>query len=293
MKLVDRILALGVRSAEEREMILGDLLEQRPRHGAGWCAREAFAISVHAWTRRFRASRPTRTPGGFSMHTWLNDVRYAWRGLRTRPLVTFTVVVTLALGLGANAAIFNLIDRIVLRPFPLADPDRTLLITETGPEIQLKRNAVSPGNFLDWRRTADTMQHLSAIQWWDANLIDRENPERLPGFKVSWEFFDALAVRPALGRGFILDDETFGRHRVAVISDVLWKRRFDRDPSTVGRSIILDGEPHQVVGVMPARFQFPNGAEVWVPIAFDPKVAPPRAPRYLTVIGRLRDGRTL
>src|SRR5262245_59101294 len=101
MKLLEWILSLGVRSAEEREMILGDLAEQASRHGAAWCAREALAIAMHAAARRFAIGQP-RTSGGFVMQTWLNDVRYAWRGLRTRPLVTLTVAVTLALGIGAN-----------------------------------------------------------------------------------------------------------------------------------------------------------------------------------------------
>ena len=293
MKFAEWILRLGVRSADEREMVLGDLAEQAPRHGAAWCAREALAISRHAAARRFSIRHAGKTSGGFVMQTWLNDVRYAWRGLRKRPLVTATVAVTLALGIGANAAVFNMVDRMILRPYPIVDADRAVLLTETGPQIEYRRHSSSPGNFFDWRATADTLQHLSAIQWWDANLVDRDEPERLAGFKVSAAFFDALGVRPSIGRGFVRDDETFGRHHVAVISDVLWQRRFDRDPAIVGRRILLDGEPHQIVGVAPPRFRFPDGAEIWAPIAFDTASAPPRTPRYLTVIGRLRDGRTL
>ena len=292
MKLAEWILSLGVRSADEREMILGDLLEQAPRRGAAWCARQALAIAIYAAALRVPAFRG-RASGGFVMQTWVHDIRYAARALRKRPLVTLTVAVTLAFGLGANAAVFSMVDRLILRPYPLVDADRAVMLAETGPQIQYRRHTVSPGNFVDWRATADTMQHLAAVQWWDANLVERDDPERLAGFKVSAAFFDALGVRPALGRGFVRDDETFGRHHVLVISDVLWNRRFDRDPAILGRRIVVDGEPHQIIGVAPPRFRFPDGAEIWAPIAFDPKSPPPRAPRYLTVIGRLRDGRTL
>ena len=181
----------------------------------------------------------------------------------------------------------------VLRPYPLVDPDRAVLLAETGPRLEFRKESVSLANFLDWRTSAGTMTHLSATGWWDANLVDREDPERLPGFFVSSDFFDALGIRPALGRGFVRDDETFGRHRVVVIGDGLWKRRFDGDPAIVGRTVIVDGEPHQVVGVAPPRFAFPDGAQIWAPISFDPKQPPRRENRSLTVIGRLKDGRTL
>jgi putative ABC transport system permease protein len=285
--LLTRVLS----SAPEREMVLGDLCEQLPRHGRLWYWRQSIGIAVHALMRRFPMN--LRRSGDALMLTAFKDVRYAWRALWKRPLLTLTVAATLALGLGANAAIFNLIDRMVLRPYPLVDPDRAVLLAETGPQIEFKKESVSLLNFQDWRAGADTLTHLSAIEWWDANLMDRDDPERLPGFRVSADFFEAIGVRPALGRGFVRDDETFGRHHVVVIGDALWKRRFDADPGIVGRSIIVDGEPHQVIGVAPPRFLFPDGSQIWAPIAFDPKQPPKRDNRYLTVIGRLRDGTSL
>ncbi len=223
----------------------------------------------------------------------MKDVRYAWRALFKRPLLTLTVTATLALGLGANAAIFNLIDRLVLRPYPLADPDSVVLLAETGPHLEFKKEAVSPANFLDWREQTRTLTFLSAYAWWDANLVERGEPERLPGFQTTSGFFEALEVKPALGRTFVRDDETFGRHHVVILSDALWKRRFDGDPSVVGRTITMDGEPHQIIGVMPPRFSFPDGSQVWAPIAFDPKTPPSRDSRYVTAIGRLKPGVTL
>ena len=285
------MLARALRNPIERDMVLGDLEEQVARHGRCWYWRQALAIAAHALTRRAPQDHPR--DGDALMFTLIKDVRYAWRALIKRPLLTLTVVATLALGLGANAAIFNLIDRLVLRPFPLVDPDRAVMLAETGPRLQYRRDAVSPANFFDWRANADTMTDLSAFDWWDANLVERGDPERLQGALVSSDFFAAIGVRPALGRAFVRDDETYGRHRLVILSDALWKRRFDGDPSILGRAITIDGEPHQVIGVAPPRFGFPDGAQVWAPLSLDPKQAPSRTARHLTVVGRLRDGRTL
>ena len=173
------------------------------------------------------------------MYTLIKDVQYAWRALFKRPLLTLTVATTLGLGLGANAAIFNLIDRLVLRPYPLDNPESMVLLAESGPRLQYKQEAVSPANFFDWRAETRTLTSLSAYAWWDANLLERGDPERLPGFQVTGGFFEAMSVQPALGRTFVHDDETFGRHHVVILSDGLWKRRFDGDPSVVGRTVTV------------------------------------------------------
>jgi putative ABC transport system permease protein len=293
VKFAHWILALAVRNADEREMILGDLEEERAARGAVWYCREAAFIAVHAAVRRpAAADRETRS-GDRSMKTLLKDIRYGWRALRKRPLVTLTVAATLALGLGANAAIFNLIDHLVFHPLPFADPHRVVMLAETGTGIEFKKESVSPANFLDWRREVTALTPLTASAWWDANLLEKNDPERVQGALVTADYFDALGVRPALGRGFVHDDETFGRHHVVVLGDELWKRRFEADPAVVGRSITIDGTPYEVVGVAPPRFAFPDGAALWAPLAFDPKTAPPRNNRYLTVFGRLAPGRTL
>jgi len=293
VKLARWILTLAVRDATEREMILGDLEEERAARGGAWYCREATAIAAHAAIRRSPARRRASRSGDRLMSTLLKDIRYGWRGLRKRPMVTLTVAATLALGLGANAAIFNLIDRLVFHPLPFADPHRVVMLAETGPGIEFRKESVSPANFLDWRRQAGALTALTASAWWDANLLEKNDPERVQGALVTGDYFDALGVRPVLGRGFVHDDETFGRHHLVVLGDELWKRRFAGDPSVVGRSITIDGAPYQVVGVAPPRFAFPDGAALWAPLAFDPKTAPTRHNRYLTVFGRLAPGRTL
>jgi putative ABC transport system permease protein len=227
------------------------------------------------------------------MSTLLFDLRLAARALRKRPGLTAVVVLTLALGLGANAAIFNVIDRLVLRPFPFPDPDRVVMLAETGEGLDFLKESVAPANFRDWRERTKTIASLTALEWWDANLTERGNPERVQGYQVSPGFFDAIGVHPMLGRGFVADDEIFGRHHVVVLSERLWERRYRRDPGVVGRRILVDGLPYEVVGVAPPRFAFPDGAAIWAPLAFDPKTPLSRKSHYLTVIGRLEPGRAL
>src|SRR5262249_10078873 len=128
---------------------------------------------------------------------------------------------------------------------------------------------------------------------WSANLVGRDEPERVEGAYVSPEFFAVVGVAPALGRAFVRDEETMGRHTRVILSDTLWKRRFGGDPDIVGQSIFVDGSQSIVVGVMPRDFAFPRGAELWAPLAFDAKTADNRGSRYLTVFARLASGGTL
>src|SRR6185312_5106334 len=135
--------------------------------------------------------------------------------------------------------------------------------------IEYRRGAVSPANFIDWREHAATLRSLTALQWWDANLIERQDPERLQGYIVSSTFFETVGIQPQLGRGFVRDDETPGRRRVVIVGDGLWKRKFAGDPGLIGRSITIDGDLYEVIGIAPPRFDFPQGSEVWSPQQID------------------------
>lgn len=192
------VLERALRSEAEREMVLGDLHEDFARYGSAWYWRQALSIAAHARTRSVPASGGPRMSGDSLMSTLMKDVRYAWRALFKRPLLTLTVATTLAVGLGANAAIFNLIDRLILRPYPLEDPDGVVLLSETGPRLQDRKEAVSPANFFDWRAQTRTLTFVSAYAWWDANLVERGDPERLPGFQITSGFFEAMRVQPAV-----------------------------------------------------------------------------------------------
>ena len=227
------------------------------------------------------------------MRTLGLDVKYALRSNLQRPWLAVLIVLTLALGLGANAAVLAMVDALIVRPFPFPEVDRILLLSDSSRDSEYRREQVAPANFLDWKREGDRIQRMSAFSWWDVNLVGRDEPERVQGFRVSADFFPALGVHPALGRGFLEEEETTGRHRRAVIGHGLWHRRFGGDPAIVGRTITLDAEPYEVVGVAPQGFDFPMGAEVWAPLAFDADAARQRTNRYLTVIGRLAPGASL
>jgi len=227
------------------------------------------------------------------MRTLGLDMKYALRSNLQRPWLAVLIVLTLALGLGANAAVLAMVDALVVRPFPFPDVNRILLLSDSSRDSEYRREQVAPANFLDWKHQSDRIQRLSAFSWWDVNLVGRDEPERVQGFRVSADFFPALGVQPALGRGFVADEETIGRHRRAVIGHGLWQRRFAGDPGLVGRTITLDAESYEVVGIAPQGFDFPMGAEVWAPLAFDAKTAAQRTNRYLTVIGRLAPGASL
>jgi putative ABC transport system permease protein len=222
------------------------------------------------------------------------QIRFAVRSLAKRPWLTAAVVMTLALGIGANASVFGVVDALLLHPYAMPDVDRIVMPVTTSPRFISHRETVSAADFLDWRRDLrGTIDHLAAINWWDANLVGRDEPERVLGFFVSPEFFNALEAHPAIGRTFLPDEEVIGNAKRVVLSDGLWRRRFGADPSTVGRTILIDGGQWTVVGVMPPGFDFPMRAELWAPLAFDAAASRNRTGHYLTVVGRLADGRRL
>jgi putative ABC transport system permease protein len=305
----ERVLARAFGDPVRAEAILGDLHEEYvPRAAASvraawlWYWSQALRLSTRLLVRhaldRLRRPRagpaaPAQPPGDPLMRTLGPEIRHAFRAILKRPGMSAVIVLTLALGIGANAAVFALVDALVFRPFPFPDVDRIVMVVHARDGQIDRRASVSPADFLDLRRQTDAFEHLAALAWWDANLIGRDEPERVQGFMVSTDLFAVLGVRPALGRGFLAGDDTPGRHRRVVLGYGLWQRRFGSDPSIVGRSITIDGSACEVVGVAPAGFDFPMGAQVWSPIAFDPKTAANRTTRYLTVLGRLAAGRTL
>jgi putative ABC transport system permease protein len=227
------------------------------------------------------------------MRTLALELRRALRSLIKRPAISALVILTIGLGLGANASIFAVVDALVLRPFTIPDVDRIVLASSTRDGDIDRQETVSPADFLDLRRQADVFERLAAFEWWDANLVGRDEPELVPGFRVSPAFFEVLGVRPAHGRGFIADEETMGRHRRVVLGDGLWRRRFAADPAVVGQAIQIDGAAYEVVGIAPPGFDFPNGSQIWAPLAFDAATSALRRSRYLTPIGRLARGRSL
>jgi putative ABC transport system permease protein len=222
------------------------------------------------------------------MSTLIRDIRHGVRVLLREPGFTLLAVLALALGIGATTAIFTVTDSVLLRPLPYHDPDR-LVVALIGPDAS---GPVSPADFLDFREGARSFDGLAAAQAWGGTLSGGQGPERLAGLRVSAELFDLLGVPAALGRTFKADDDEPGRDRILVMSHGLWQRRFGGDPSIVGQPVVLDGESHIVVGVMPPSFRFApfwqTRAEVWAPLALAARRAD-RGGRSLRLFGRLKD----
>jgi putative ABC transport system permease protein len=307
--VAERLLAALLGRSPWRESILGDLREEHVAMAAGrsrpvaalWYWAQSLSLGARHVASRFdhRTTPPIPTPlparGDHIMRTLLMEARLALRSLRKRPWPTAIILATMALALGANAAIFGIVDALVIRPFPFEDVDRMVMLSEmpSGGTAIGTRERVSPANFLDWRRQVDTVEPLAAFEWWEVNLVGRDEPESVLGFFVSHDFFAVFGLRAAHGRTFVADDEVFGRHRVVVLGHGLWQRRFGGDPSIVGQPIVVDGLPHEVVGIAPPGFDFPMGSSIWAPLAFDTETAAVRGRRYLTVVGRLAAGRSL
>jgi len=225
------------------------------------------------------------------MNSVWSDIRHAVRGIVHKPGFAVVVIATLALGIGANAAIFSVVDALVLRPFPIPDIDRMVMLFETAPNSDWDRHGASPANFLDWQEQSREVETFDAYEWWDVNVTGAEQPERLQGTLATPGFLDRLGVTPHLGRTLALDRDDFGA-RTAVISYALWSRRYASDPGVVETNIILNGESYDIVGVAEEDFNYPMGTDVWSPLWFDAETRAIRSSRYLTVIGRLREGAT-
>jgi putative ABC transport system permease protein len=222
------------------------------------------------------------------MDTLWQDLGYGLRMMFKSPGITLIAVVALALGIGANSAIFSVVNALVLRPLPYAEPDRLVMLSVGGHEA-------SAADFADWKAQSATLEHLSALSYWNANLGGVEVPERLRGFLVTPDLFPMLGVRPAQGRTFLPEEAQPGHDGVVVLSHGVWQRVFGSDPNVVGKTLTINGRARAVVGVMPPDFQFYDKAEAWAPLALNPNDASPGARRahYLIAAARLRPGVTI
>jgi putative ABC transport system permease protein len=228
------------------------------------------------------------------METLLQDVRYGVRMMRKRPGFTAVVVLTLALGIGANTAIFSVVNAVLLRPLPYRNAERLVWVAGNV-RGGTNRASVSPPDYVDYRAQNTVFEEFAASTSVPSpvNLTGAGEPERLTGSRVTANYFRAFGVEPALGRGFGADEERTGSAPIAVLSDGLWKRRFGGDPSIVGKTLTLDGKAVTVVGVAPPEFQYPAGTELWLPLDFDDPEMKIRAAHFLRPIGLLKNGVTL
>jgi putative ABC transport system permease protein len=228
------------------------------------------------------------------METLWQDLRYGFRMLARNPGFTVVAVLTLALGIGANTAIFSVVNAVLLRPLPYHDPESLVMVWETDSNRNVNEEWVSPPNFLDWSSQNRVFQHMAAFTVRSFNLSGVEEPQRLEGYRVSASLFPLLGVEPALGRAFQSDEDRFGGLRVVLLSHGLWQRRFGADPQVIGRTLTLNDESVTIMGVMPPGFSFPGReADLWVPMAFTATDKSTRGGHYLRVVGRLQPGITL
>ena len=244
---------------------------------------------------RVRVSAPTPPPAarGSIAADVVRDARYAARLLARAPGFAAAAIVTLALGIGANAAIFSVVNAVLMRPLPYADPSRLVVIG--GRDVDNRAGNLGYLTLVDWRARTHAFDGLAAIRSWNPTLAGGDGPERVAGMRVSANFFRLLGAAPAAGRDFADDEDTPARRRVVVLSDRLWRRRFHADARIVGQSIDLSDGAYTVVGVMPASFpplvseHFYEAAELWAPIGYD--ATQPQACRncqHLKAIGRVK-----
>ncbi len=226
------------------------------------------------------------------MDTLLSDIRYTLRAIRKGPGVIAVAVLSLALGIGANTAIFSAVDVFMFRPLPYPDAHRLVHVYSTVPERGWNYNSVSIPDYLDLREQSRTVD-LATSYGRDYNVSGTgERPERIDGERVSWNYFQVLMLQPVMGRTFTRDEERDGQHHVAIISDGLWQRRFGGDPGILGTTLELDGEPYTVVGVLPPKFRFyESRTDIWTPIPITGEES--RGSHFLAPVGRLRPGATV
>ena len=224
----------------------------------------------------------------------MNDLRYSLRVLTKNRGFTAMALITLALGIGVNTAIFSVVDSVLLRPLPLKDPDRVVSIWEHGLRYGGGNNEMAPANYFDLSHQSQTLEGVGAFGDLSVNLTGEGEPERIDGQLVTASVFKLLGVEPALGRTFSPDEDRVGQEHVVVLSDALWRRRFNSDRSILGRSLMLNAESYTIVGVMPPNFFFPvRETELWTPWAMEPEQASGRGDHYLRVMGRLKPGATI
>jgi putative ABC transport system permease protein len=223
----------------------------------------------------------------------MGDIRYALRNLLRRPTFTLIAVVTLALGIGANTAIFSAVNALLLKPLPFPELDRVVAVWDKLPSRGVMHNEVAVANYLDWQSQTQSFEQLALYRWWNANLTGIDPPERIQGFLVTANFLDVTGIKPIMGRTFSPEENQPGKDQVAVITHSLWQRRFGGDPNILNKTITINSVVRTIIGVMPERFNFPKGAEVYAPLALTPELIKNRGSHGYYVIGRLKSSASI
>jgi putative ABC transport system permease protein len=268
-------------------------LEARVRDNlaAGMTPQEARQDAVRRFGGELLASEKTRDADILAwLETLGKDARFAFRSLAKHRGVTAVAVLSLALGIGANTAIFSAIHAVLLRPLPYKDPGRLAFLWMDNRRLGLHEDLTSYPNFEDWKKNR-SFEDLAGFVPTDSILSALEEPARVPDAVITSNLFSVLGVQPALGRGFTPKEEEPGGDRFVILSHTLWRTQFAADAHVLGRTLELNGQPYQIVGVMPAGFAFPSkNTQLWRPLALSARGRTNRGGYFLTVLGRLKPG---
>ncbi len=275
---------------EEFQFHLDMCIEEKVKAGMSPEAARLEALRQFGNQTTLREKGWDERGGGF-FEILLKDLTFGVRTLLRKPLLTVTVLLTLGLGIGANTAVFSVIDATLLAPLPYRQPDRLMTLWEELTTHGQAQVEFSPANYLDVRRQSRSFEAIGAWLETRVNLTGVVEPQRLSGMFISDNLFGILGASPIIGRGFLPGEDQENAQRVAILGHGFWQRGFASDPKIVGRSIQLDGQSVTVVGVMPEYFSFPKKAiDLWIPLRMSPDQASGRGDHYIRVIGRLRDG---
>ncbi|HEY0003690.1 MAG TPA: ABC transporter permease [Pyrinomonadaceae bacterium] len=230
----------------------------------------------------------------------LQDVRYGFRMLWSRPGFSIVAIITLALGIGANTAIFSVVNAVLIRPLSFKSPERLVMVWEHNRPRAIERNVINPANFMDWQEQNSVLEEMAAFYDAPFNLTGVDDPEELPGQVVTTNYFHVLGVQPLMGREFAPDENQAGKDQVAILSYGLWQRRFGSNPAIIGQKVLLNGQPQTVVGVMPPDFNLfiknssftGKKATIWQPLTVTENTRIRRG-RFMSAIARLKPGVTL
>src|SRR5258708_4375380 len=277
-----RVALSKLKGTTQKQEIAGDLKEELRSHQEllveenirrGLAPDEARRQAMLTLGNTSRIQENHRDQSGLPfLEVLFQDLRYAARMLRKSPAFAAVAIITLALGIGANSAIFSVVNGVLLRPLPYEDPAKLMFIFSSSPSRGLHNYGTSPPDFRAMREHNHSLAGLSAFYSGHFNLTGAEQPELLPGDVVSAEYFKTLGVQPLLGRDFLPHEEQWGSHQVVIVSESFWRTHLNSDPAALSKTLTLNGEPYKIIGVMPARFYTWATKQLWVPMAWKPKI---------------------
>jgi putative ABC transport system permease protein len=230
------------------------------------------------------------------METIWQDVRFGFRMLMKHRLASLVCVVALALGIGANAAMFSLAEAFLLHPVPFENAQRIVALLDrhtqesAGGFGPVDYVPIAPATYFDWKKQAHSFEQITAYAWNEVNLTGDREPQKVQTFQVAANFFETIGVSPAMGRAFLPEEEEKGKDQALILGHALWQQRFASDPKILGKNVKVDGKSFTIVGVMAKGFDYPMPAEAWMPLSFDVKERLRRDNRWLWVLGRLAPG---